>query len=293
MQYADSLTKVNSIRTGTFLDKITGIDGIPRGKIVEIYGDPSVGKSTISLQTIAAVQKQGKKCLFADIEWSYDARYAESLGVNNSKLGLIRERFAEDALDAIEKEAVDGDWDLIVLDSIGGLLPRTEAEKMAGEKTIGGQASLVARFCRKIVPILSLKDTSLIVLNHSFTDIMSGKIMTSGGRKLDFHKSFSVRLRAKTGVSLKSGDRVVGKVIIAKVVKNKIGATEGMEVDAQILFGEGFSSSLSLLDTALEKGIIKPVGRKYFLGETHIATGMPKLRDWAKANAELLKESLQ
>lgn len=289
---ASELENVDAIRTDTFLDTLSGIGGIPVGRITEVFGDAGLGKSTVCLQAIASAQSRGLNCLIADAEWAYDARYAASLGVDNSKLSLLRQQFAEDLLDELEKVIEGGKYQLIVLDAVGAILPRTEAEKGAGEKTIGGQAGLIAKFCRKVVPLLALRNCALVVINHSFTDIMSGAVKTSGGKKLEYHKSFSVRLRPKMGVSLKSGDRVVGKVIVAKVVKNKIGATEGMEVDGNILFGTGFSNSLSLLDTALERGIITQEGRTYFFNGERICSGMPKLRDWSKSNEDLLKSAL-
>lgn len=264
MQYANSLLNVEVIQTGTFLDKLTGIGGIPRGRITEIFGEAGLGKSSISLQAIATAQQDGYKCLFADVEWAYDARYAGMLGVDNAKLGLVREQFAEDVLDILEEEINKNGWDLVVLDSIGGLLPRAEAEKDAGGKTIGSQASLVARFCRKLVPILALRNCALIVLNHSFTDIMSGKVKSSGGQKLDFHKSISIRLKPKYGTVLKVGDKIVGKVITGQVKKNKLASTEGLELDARIIFGEGFSKTADLLQDALDAGIFEKRGNTFY-----------------------------
>lgn len=280
------------IKTGTMLDKLTGLGGIPRKRITEVYGDAGVGKSSVCLQSIAGAQADNMRCLWADIEFSFDAQYARGLGVDNTKLGLLQERFAEDALDSLEKEIDAGNYDLIILDSIGGLLPRQEAEKGAGEKTIGGQAGLVARFCRKVVPLLALRNVALVVINHSFTDIMSGAIKTSGGAKLEYHKSISIRLKKKMNAVLKSGDRKVGKVIIGEVKKNKLASTEGLEVEGNLLFGEGFVTSLGLLDEALERGIITQEGRSYIFRGEKIASGMPRLREWAKENVDLVKEAI-
>jgi len=146
--YADSIEETDVIPTGLFLDKLTGIGGIPRGHITEIFGDESIGKSSVCLQLVASAQHLGLRCLWADVEWSFDTHYAASLGVDNTKLGIIRERFGESVLDAIEEAAESGDWDLIILDSVGGILPRAEAEKGSDGKTIGGQAGLIAKFCR-------------------------------------------------------------------------------------------------------------------------------------------------
>lgn len=293
--YADSLEEVTVIPSGIFLDKLTGINGVPRGVITEIFGDEGIGKSSVCLQLIANAQRQGLKCLFADVEWSYDPRYATSLGVDNSSVGLIRERFAEDVLDAIEEAAESGDWDLIVLDSIGGILPRAEAEKDAGGKTIGGQAGLMAKFCRKVVPILRIKNVALVVINHSFVDIMSGKIMTSGGKKLAYHKSLSIRLKQKFGVSVKQGDRKVGKVVVGEVRKNKMAATEGLEIDGTLIFGTGFSVGADVLNEAIDKGVVTKKGNTYFFGEEKLGIGLSRIRKMVeddKVLAEKIKLAL-
>ncbi len=279
------------IRTGTFLDKLTGVSGIPRKRITEVFGDSGVGKSSLCLQIVAAAQKQSLRCLWADVEFAFDNRYALSLGVDTGDLGLLQERFAEDVLDALEKEIDAGNYDLVILDSIGGLLPRSEAEKSASEKVIGGQAGLVARFCRKVVPLLALRNVALVVINHSFTDLMSGKIMTSGGAKLAYHKSISIRLKVNPTIALKVGDKRVGKVVVAEVRKNKLASTEGMTLDARILFGEGFSKSADLLQDAIDAGVFTKTGNTYFIGETKIGM-MSKLKEWAKDNENFLKEKL-
>lgn len=290
--YADSIEDVQAIPTGLFLDKLTGIGGIPRGVITEIFGDEGIGKSSLCLQAVANAQKQGLRCLFADVEWSYAAGYATSLGVDNSKLGLIRERLAEDMLDKLSEEIDAGNWDLVILDSIGGILPRAEAEKGAEGKTIGGQAGLIAKFCRKVVPGLSVTNTALVVINHSFIDIMSGKLLTSGGKKLAYHKSLSIRLKQKQGVSLKQGDRKVGKVVIGEVRKNKLAGTEGLELDGQLLFGQGFSASADLLADAIDKGIIFKKGNTFYFGEEKLGVGLGKVRSVIEADA-LLAEKIK
>jgi recombination protein RecA len=288
IQFASSVGDVEVIPTGLFVDKLTGVGGIPKGVITEIFGDESIGKSSFCLQMIASAQKQGLRCLFADVEWSYDVRYAESLGVDNSTLGLIRERFAEEVLDAIEEAVESGKWDLIVLDSVGGILPRAEAEKGAGEKTIGGQAGIIARFCRKVVPLLRMKNVALVVINHSFVDIMSGKIMTSGGKKLSYHKSLSIRFKQKFGVTIKQGDRKVGKVVVGEVKKNKLAATEGLELDGQLIFGVGFSASADVLNDAIEKGIITKKGNTFYFGDEKLGIGLNKVRILLQEDEELL-----
>lgn len=291
--YADSIEDVVAIPTGLFIDRLTGIGGIPRGRITEIFGDEGIGKSSVCLQIVAAAQRAGLRCLWVDIEWAFDTRYAASLGVDNSKLGIIRERFGEASLDAVEAEIESGHYDIVVLDSIGGILPRAEAEKSADGKTIGGQAGIIAKFCRKVVPLLSMNNTALIVINHSFIDIMSGKLLTSGGKKLAYHKSLSIRLKQKQGVSLKQGDRKIGKVVIGEVRKNKLAATEGMELDGQLIFGTGFSASADLLNDAIEKEVITKRGNTYFFGSERLGVGLAKVRKMLEDDAVLSEKIKQ
>lgn len=261
---ASSILKVPILRTDLFIDRLSGIGGIPRGRITEVFGDSGVGKSTVVLQAIANLQKESVKCLYADIEWSFDARYAEGLGVDIKKLSVLRERFAEDALNTIEIEVSSGNFDLIVLDSIGGLLPRQEAEKESGQKTIGGQASLVAAFCRKIVPLLHQHNVALVVVNHSFIDIMSGAIKTSGGKKLEYHRSLSIRLKPKSGVAINQGGKKVGLVVVGQVKRNKLAGNEGMEIEANFLFNSGFVAGLDLMQEAIDRNLFERRGNTFY-----------------------------
>lgn len=288
--YADSIEDTEVIPTGLFIDKLTGIGGIPRGVITEIFGDEGIGKSSVCLQLIANAQREGVRCLWADVEWSYSAPYATSLGVDNSKVGLIRERFAENTLDAIEEAIESGKWDLVILDSIGGILPRAEAEKGAEGKTIGGQAGLIAKFCRKVVPLLRIHNVALVVINHAFIDIMSGKLLTSGGKKLAYHKSLSIRLKQKQGVSVKQGDRKVGKVVIGEVRKNKLAATEGLELDGTLVFGNGFSVGADVMNDALDKNIITKKGNTYYFGSEKLGIGLSRVRKMIDDDAVLAEK---
>lgn len=288
---ASSLEKADFIRTNTMFDRLSGIGGIPLGRITEVWGDDGVGKSTICLQSVANAQKDGDiKVLWADSEWSYDSLYAKALGVDNSRVDVLREQVGETLLSQIEEAAEGGKYKLIVLDSIGGLTPRAELEKDMEGKTIGGQAGLMAKFCRKIVPVLSIKNVALLVINHSFVDIMSGRLMTSGGRKLLYHRSLSVRLKVNTKVVIKQGDRKVGKVVIGIVAKNKVAPTEGMEVEGQLIFGTGFSKAADLLGEAIDRKIITKEGQSYFFNGTKLARGLEATRKFLEENAELLEQ---
>lgn len=295
--FADSIEEVQVIPTGLFFDKLTGIGGIPRGVITELFGDEGIGKTTLCLQMVANAQKQGIRCLWVDFEYSYPPAYAAFLGVSNAQLGLIRERYAEAALDQVESALEEGEWDLIVLDSVGGILPRAEAEKGAEGKTIGGQAGLMAKFCRKIVPLLSIHNAAMVVINHSFIDVMSGKLLTSGGKKLAYHKALSIRFKPKkmgTGNSvLKQGDRKVGKVVTGEVRKNKMAPTEGLELDGQIIFGSGFSVAADLLADAIDREVITKKGNTYYFGEEKLGIGMSKVRKMVEDDAVLAEKIKQ
>lgn len=290
--YASTIPTLNVIPTGLFIDKLTGIGGIPRGVITEIFGDESIGKSSLCLQIVAAAQKQGLRCLWVDVERSFIGEYATLLGVDTTKLGIIREHFAEDAIDTLEDAADRGEWDLIVFDSIGAILPRALAEKGADGKTIGLQSKLISDFCKRIIPIIATRDIAVVAINHSFLDIMSGRLLTSGGKKLRYYKSLSLRLKQKQGVSVKSGDRKVGKVVIGEVKKNKMAGTEGMELDGTLVFGVGFSAGADLLNDALDSEVITKRGNVYYLGGEKLALGLGKTRTMIE-NSEPLQEKIK
>lgn len=285
--YADSIEDVEAIPTGLFIDRLTGIGGIPRGCITELFGDEGIGKTSLCLQIVAAAQRSGLRCLWSDVEWAYDARYAASLGVDNSKLGILRDRYAEATLEKLEEAIDSGNWDLVILDSVGAIQPRVDAEKELGGKTVGSQASLMAKFCRKVIAPVALNNVALLVINHSFIDIMSGRLMTSGGKKLAYHKALSIRLKLKQNAVLKQGERKVGKVVIGEVKKNKHAATEGLEVEGQLIFGTGFSVAADLLSDAIEKGVITKKGNTYYLLQERLGVGLSSVRKAIEVDSSL------
>lgn len=278
------------------LDRITGISGIPFKRITEISGTWSVGKTTLALQIVASAQEQGIECIWFDAEWAWDDRYAQKVGVATQQLGLIQKRVAEDGLDEILAYVEEGKETLIVIDAIGALHPRDEAEKDSGGRTIGAQAGLVARFCRKTVPMLALNNNALIVLNHEYEDVikaMPGRpapIKTSGGRKLEYHKSLWIRL-TKTGMNVKQGERIVGFEVEAEIRKNKMAATQKEKCQMQLLFDKGFNPTSDLVRDALEKGVLVRTGNTFWIGKEKIGT-KKKLDEWLKNNAERVKKEL-
>jgi len=282
------------LQTGTFLDDLTGIGGLPFERIIEFIGEQKTGKSTASFHVIAEAQKQGYKCLLVDIEHSITAKYAEELGVDTDALDVIRAKFAEDYLNETVEACESGKYKVIVLDSIGSLSSRVEAEKQVGEKTIGGQASLMSVFVRKIAPMVSYNKILFIGINHLRDQIgsMSNAKVAMGGKNWSEKKKLSLRFR-ETGNLLKQGENTIGKVINVKVEKNAVGPTEKREADVQLIFGSGFSASANLLQVALDRGIFEKQGNSYFLSGEKLGT-ISKLREWLKdpVNEDLIKEKL-
>lgn len=253
------------------VNKLLG-GGIPMGKILEISGSFSVGKSTLALIMLADAQKAGKKCLWADIEYSFQNEYATRMGVNTKKLFLLRERFAESAIDEIEKFAESNKDAVIVVDAIGAMLPRSEAEKESGGKVIGGQARLVASFCRKMAPLMHENNICVIALNHSFRDIMTSALKTSGGLKLEYHKSVSLNLRKGLKKVMK-GEQRVGDVIEIEVRKNKLAPTLSQKGELIFLYGDGFQKNSSIKDEAIEAGILTKEGQFWMFKGEKLARG--------------------
>lgn len=263
------------------LDKILG-GGVPTRKITEVSGVFSVGKSTLALQIISQAQKMKMPVLYADTEFSFSEDYAAALGVDCEKLEILTSRYAEETLDQIEEWADGHKSALIVLDSIGGLLPRVEAEKSAEGKVIGGQAKLIATFCRKVVPILAINNIALVVLNHQFTDIMSGKIKTSGGEKLSYAKSIWLMLRS-ANKKIMQGENQIGLIIEAEIRKNKMAPTMRQSTELSMIWGQGFSASADQFEEELASGVITKQGNSYFREGTKLGVGKLKAQEALKS----------
>lgn len=292
---ASSIAKVDSISTSLpQLDRATGISGIPIGRITEISGKWSAGKSTLALQIVKEAQAKGMECVWHDSEWTFDHNYAQDLGVNTDTLYLLQEHTAEKGLDAILEAAQKEKGVLFVVDSVGGLHPADEASKTSGERTIGAQAGLIARFCRKIVPNLALNNHALIMLNHEYMEIgaLRPTIKTSGGEKLSYHKALWIRLN-RTGMNVKVGDKIVGYKAEAEIRKNKVASTERQKCDLEMEYGKGFLAAANLFDDAIAAGLITKTGNTYFYGDVKLGFAA-KVKEWLKEedNAQKVKEAL-
>lgn len=281
-----SFNTVDWIPTGLLaLDKILG-GGVPTKRITEVSGPNSIGKTTLALMLAGQAQKMGKKVIWADQEWSWDNAYAEILGVDTKKVGLIQEEIAEMALDDIEDFAAKEKGALIVIDSVGALNARKEAEKDMGGKTIAVQANLVSKFCRKIVPRLAIYNHALLVINHEFMDIMSPvpKIKTSGGAKLEYHKSIWLRLK-KTNKRVLEGERQTGDIIEAEIRKHKLAPTMKQTCELTMIYGAGFSVEADLMQQLLDSGEITKKGNTFFYGDKKLGVGLRKARETLTAKS--------
>lgn len=298
---AASMAKLKILTTNTPVDKASGLGGLPRGFIVEFWGVSNTGKSTCAFQTVAAAQKEGLRCLWIDVEHTFKSYIAnktrsDNFGVDMKKLQVMTCENAEDYIDETTEAIRSKMFDVIIMDSIGDLSSKIEQEKTAGEKTIGTQASLMTKFVRTITWMIDMNDILFIAVNHERETLMGG-IYQMGGKKLKEKKKLSFRFREKKGASglfvIKQGEKIVGKVIRIKVEKNHLAPTEGLEIESNLIYQEGFSYEADLLDDAIARDLFTKIGNTYsFAGEKIGMIG--KVRDWAKLpeNVEKLKEAL-
>jgi recombination protein RecA len=286
---------VDVIPTGSpSLDLALGVGGIPRGRITEIYGAESSGKTTLVLHIVAEVQKKGGKAAFIDSEHALDPEYAQKIGVKVKELLISQPDNGEQALDIVESLVRSGVINLIIVDSVAALTPQAEIEGEMGDQTIGLQARLMSRALRKLTAISSRTNTAIIFTNQ--TRMQIGMMMfgnpttTPGGKALKFYSS--VRIELKRRAQIKKGEEIIGSRIKAKVVKNKV-APPFRESEFDILYNEGISYSGDLLNLAVKKEIVKKSGMTYSFGETKLGAGFETARAFLKENPKIAKELWQ
>jgi len=283
--------RVNIIPTGSIaLDAALGVGGVPRGRVIEIYGPESSGKTTLALHIIANAQAAGGLAAFIDAEHALDPEYAGNLGVSIDDLLISQPDFGEQALEITETLIRSGSVDVIVIDSVAALVPRAELEGDMGEAQMGLQARLMSQALRKLAGIVSKSKTSLVFINQvrEKIGVMFGNPeTTTGGRALKFYSSVRIDIRRMN--SLKKGDEVVGNRTKAKVVKNKVAAPFKV-AEFDIMYGEGISATGELLDLGVEHRLIDKSGSWYSSGETRIGQGREAARAFLKENQDLAKE---
>jgi len=279
---------VKSISTGAIsLDIATGIGGVPRGRIIEIYGPESSGKTTLTLHIVAEAQKAGGTAVFIDAEHAMDPVYAKKLGVNVDELLISQPDSAEEALQIADTLIRSGAIDVLVIDSVAALAPRAELEGEMGDAHVGLQARLMSQALRKLTALLSKSHTSAIFINQirEKIGVMFGSPETTpGGRALKFYSS--MRLDVRRVEAIKSGDQNIGNKVKVKVVKNKT-AQPFREGFFDIIFGEGISSQGSLIDVAVEMNVLDKSGTWISFGETKMGQGREAAKTFLKEHPEV------
>ena len=283
---------IEAISTGSLgLDMALGIGGIPEGRIVEIYGPESSGKTTLALQTIASAQKAGSICAFIDAEHALDVYYAKNLGVDIDNLLVSQPDFGEQALEVLETLARSGAVDLIVVDSVAALTPKSEIEGDMGDTHVGLQARLMSQALRKLTAILHKMNTTVIFINQIRMKIgtmgYGSPETTTGGNALKFYAS--VRIDVRKIATLKQGESQIGNRVKAKVVKNKV-APPFRQAEFDIMFGEGISFEGELLDYGVKLDIIDKSGAWFSYGATKLGQGKENSKQTLKDNPELMAE---
>lgn len=282
---------VPAIPTGSLsLDAAVGIGGMPRGRVVEIFGPESSGKTTLALHVIAEAQKRGGMAAFIDAEHALDALYAGKLGVDTDNLLVSQPDSGEQALEIAEVLIRSGAVDVLVIDSVAALVPRSELEGDMGDAQMGLQARLMSQALRKLTSIVSKSKTCLIFINQlrEKIGVMFGNPeTTTGGRALKFYAS--IRLDIRRVASLKEGDVVIGSRAKVKVVKNKV-APPFREAEFDILYGEGISKEGDLIDLGVEQKIIEKSGAWYAMDGERLGQGRENARQFLKDNPDIRTE---
>ena len=288
---AGSVKNVEAIPTGALsLDLALGVGGLPRGRVIEIYGPEAGGKTTLSLHVAAQTQKLGGTVAFIDAEHALDPVYAAHIGVNVDDLLVSQPDSGEQALEIAEKLVRSGAIDLIIIDSVAALVPQAEIEGEMGDSHVGLQARLMSQALRKLTSILNKTKTSIIFINQlrQKIGIMFGNPETTpGGLALKFYAS--VRIDVRRIENLKKGDEVVGTRVRAKVTKNKV-APPYRQAEFTMILGQGISREACIIDKGVEAGLIEKSGSWFLYGDEKLGQGADNARQYLKDNSELAAE---
>ena len=282
---------VDVIPSGSILlDQALGVGGYPKGRIVEIYGPESSGKTTLALHAIAEAQKKGGRAAFIDAEHAIDPEYAAKLGVNIDELILSQPDSGEQALEICEMLAQSGSIDLIIVDSVAALVPQAELDGEMGENQVGLQARLMSKAMRKLAGILNKTGCCVIFINQLREKVgvfYGNPETTTGGRALKFYASIRIDLRRQDAI--KAGVDIIGNTVKVKVVKNKV-APPFKSCSVDIIFGKGISKEGELLDVGVEKGFIQKTGNWYVIDGEKIGNGREAAKDFLLSNEKTAKE---
>jgi recombination protein RecA len=281
---------VDTIPTGSIaLDQALGVGGYPKGRIVEIYGPESSGKTTLALHAIAEAQARGGKAAFIDAEHAIDPVYAKRLGVNIDDLILSQPDNGEQALEIVEMLAHSAAIDVIIVDSVAALVPQAELDGVMGDNQVGLQARLMSKAMRKLAGVLNKSMCTVIFINQLREKIgisYGNPEVTSGGRALKFYAT--VRIDIRRSEAIKVGDQIIGNLVTIKVVKNKV-APPFKSCQVDLIFGQGFSKTGEVLDIGTEMGLIKKMGSWYEVDGVRMGQGRETAKDFLKANDAIMK----
>lgn len=283
---------IESVSTGSMrLDSALGINGLPKGRIIEIYGPESSGKTTVALHVISEIQKGGGTAAFIDAEHALDPEYAKNLGVDIDKLLVSQPDTGEQALEIADVLVRSGAVDAIIIDSVAALVPKAEIEGEMGASHVGLQARLMSQALRKITGSLSKSNTLMIFINQIREKVATFGYgpteTTSGGRALKFYASVRIDIR-RIG-SIKQGEEIIGNMVKVKVTKNKV-APPFKEVKFEIMYGKGISKTGELIDMALNYGVIKKSGAWFSMNEDKIGQGRESVRNLLNSDSELYEK---
>ena len=286
----DAVNAIPAISTGAVsLDYALGIGGVPRGRVIEVFGPESSGKTTLTLQIIAEAQKLGGMAAFVDAEHALDATYARKLGVDLENLLVSQPDNGEQALEIVEVLVRSNSVDVVVVDSVAALVPRAEIEGEMGEAQMGLQARLMSQALRKLTGVVSKSKTCLIFINQlrEKIGVMFGNPeTTTGGRALKFYSSVRIDIR-RIG-AIKDGDQVVGGRTRVKVVKNKV-APPFREAEFDVMYGEGISKEGDLLDLAVDRKIVDKSGTWFAFSGERLGQGRENVKQFLRDNPEVMK----
>lgn len=286
-----SVENIDIIHTGSIgLDLALGIGGYPRGRIIEIFGPESSGKTTLAIHAIAEAQKAGGIAAFIDAEHAFDSSYAERLGVNIKELWVSQPDNGEQALEIAEQLIRSSAVDILVVDSVAALTPKKELEGIMGDSNVGLQARLMSQALRKLTSTINKTNTTCIFINQLREKIgvlFGNPETTTGGNALKFYAS--VRLDIRRSGSIKEGDDIIGNKTRVKVVKNKL-APPFKSIEFEIMFGEGISKIGEIIDLGVEYNIIEKSGSWFSYGDSKLGQGKEAVKKLLKDNPELVEE---
>lgn len=290
MKFGQSRTMVvDAVPTGCLsLDIALGVGGVPRGRVVEVFGPEASGKTTLAQHIVAEVQKLGGIAAFVDAEHALDPEYAQKIGVNINELLISQPDTGEQALDIVETLVRSNGVDVIVIDSVAALVPRAEIEGEMGDSHMGLQARLMSQALRKLTGIVSKTRTVVIFINQTRQKIgvfFGNPETTTGGTALKFYSS--LRIEVRRSAQIKQGDKIIGNRVKVKVVKNKV-AAPFRTTEFDIMYNEGISKAGDMIDTGVEWGVIKKSGNTYAFGEEKLGVGRENAKAYLRTNPKLM-----